>query len=424
MDKSIFAMVGPFVPANEPMTLIPYKQLRLLNATIYAATLDYNQDPSLIESLNDDPNYKKFHRLDFGHYNDTLFSIHNVNLLKALWCRRRYIQHCIHWYDDHPTDIIYSSAFPQFNHSAALAIKTKHPTVHWVANFTDPINHSPYKYDERTYQQYSWIEKIAFKVYCHYYVVDAIEAQCLEQADALIFICEEQRDFMLEQYSLYFNHVALETLQAKSYVYPLNFIKAWEDPVLLRAKKAHSINYLECDQTIRIGHFGRVYGLRLCAEFIEAIRLLIAQYPHLHSRLIIEQYGEFQKSDKALIHEYGLEEVFRLYEKLPYRQYMDRLEQCDAVLIFDTILPEEMIQPYLPSKVLEYSLLQKDTLSITTSRSPLYRICKASHALVAKYDRHDILDQLLLLLHGERSRIQYCYENKDLISIMKQAFGL
>ena len=412
-------MVGPFVPANEPMTLIPYKQLRLLDADIYAATLSYKEDPSLRVHLLEDPNYSKFNVLNFGKYNDALFSINNVNLFKALWCKHKYVRNCIQWFDHHPTDIIYSSAFPQFNHSAALEIKAKHPDVYWVANFTDPINHSPYKYDERTYRQYSLVEKVAFKVYCYYYVVDDIEAQCLETADALIFICEEQRDFMLEQYRLYYHRVPVDELLKKSFVYPLNYIAQWEN-----LEKIQSNTMVKTTDRICLGHFGRVYGHRLCEAFIRAVRLLYDRYPQYVNRLIIEQYGEFQKSDRKLIQALGLSDSFVINDKVDYQSYMTLLAKCDAVLIFDTILPEDMIQPYLPSKVLEYSLLQKNTLSITTSKSPLYRLAKASGALVAKYDSEDIVKQLIRLLEGERSVINYCFENEQLEPIMRKAFKL
>ena len=416
---TIFAMVGPFVPANEPMTLIPYKQLRLLDAIIYAATLRYKPDESLKPKLEQDINYSKFHILNFGKYNDALFSIHNVNLFKALWCKYRYIQKCVRWFDHHHADVIYSSAFPQFNHTAALKIKSKYPDVRWIANFTDPINHSPYKYDKRTYQNYSVVEKVAFKVYCYFYVVDDIEARCLEQADALLFICEEQRDFMLEQYQRYYHRVSIDDLMKKSFIYPLNYIREWENIDIPEFSEVLK-NKDKCKK-IRIGHFGRVYGHRLCAEFIEAIKLLYEQYKN---QLVVEQYGEFQKSDRKLIQKYGLQETFEIQEKVSYQQYMSLLSQCDYVLIFDTILPDETIQPYLPSKVLEYSLLKKNTLSITTKTSPLYRIAKQSNALVAKYDRNDIKDKLLSLLNGTASLLDYCYENNDLKGIVEQAFDL
>lgn len=420
MNKpSIFAMVGPFVPANEPMTLIPYKQLRLLDADIYAATLSYKEDPSIRTHLLEDPNYRKFHLLDFGKYNDALFSIHNVNLFKALWCKHRYIQKCVQWFNQHPTDIIYSSAFPQFNHSAALEIKANYPNVLWVANFTDPINHSPYKYDERTYKQYSAVEKVAFKVYCHYYVVDDIEAECLEKADSLIFICEEQRDFMIEQYQRYYHRASIDTLMNKSFIYPLNYIAQWENLEAIQSQKSYKTS-----DKIRLGHFGRVYRHRLCEAFIRAVRLLYDRYPQYANRLVIEQYGEFQKSDRKLIKELGLEDTFVINDKVDYQHYMELLAKCDAVLIFDTILPEDTIQPYLPSKVLEYSLLKKNTLSITTTRSPLYRLAKASNALVAKYDSDDIVQQLVKLLDGKASVIQYCAENCELEPVIKKAFQM
>ena len=113
-------------------------------------------------------------------------------------------------------------------------------------------------------------------------------------------------------------------------------------------------------------------------EFIYAIDKLYKDYPHYRNRIEFQQYGEFQKSDLKLIRKLGLSDTFVINSKLDYEDYMRALDGCDYLLILDTILKDDEIQPYLPSKILEYSLLKKNTLSITTKTSPLYRICKNS----------------------------------------------
>ena len=88
----------------------------------------------------------------------------------------------------------------------------------------------------------------------------------------------------------------------------------------------------------------------------------------------------------------------------------------DAVLLFDTILPEDTIQPYLPSKIIEYSLLNKDVLAVTTSKSPTYRIMKDSQAVACRYDRRDILEGLKkIVIERVPSQINYEYTNEEAI---------
>ena len=92
------------------------------------------------------------------------------------------------------------------------------------------------------------------------------------------------------------------------------------------------------------------------------------------------------------------------------------MNESDAVLLFDTILPETEFQPYLPSKILEYSLLEKDTLGISTSRSPAYRIMKESNAIVCRYDQKEIekgLEELIIEHHP--SVIRYATDNRTAV---------
>ena len=95
---------------------------------------------------------------------------------------------------------------------------------------------------------------------------------------------------------------------------------------------------------------------------------------------------------------------------------IEKMYQSDAVLLFDTILDEDTIQPYLPSKIMEYSLLKKDVLAVTTSKSPSYRILKESNAIACKYDRNDILKGLEdLLLNHRESKVHYAYTKEQAI---------
>ena len=381
--KRCLVIPGTFVPANEPMTQLVYKQLRRLPFEMDVCALRYwEEDPTVRQRLEQDEHYRKFSVHWVDDYRNVLFSIRNVNLPSALHHMQKYIDTAVSMYNGQ--EYIYTSSFPCYTVRAAMKIKEAHPGVRWIANFTDPINHSPYKVaDEETYKAYSLPEKIAFRLYCKYYVADEDEINALENADVLLFICPEQREFMLRQYGLYTHRIPTDEIRAKSVIVPLNYVPEWNTLESLR-DDAHD-GFL-------LSHFGRIYGLRIIEEFLYAMRMFLDKHPDFP--LVFEQYGEFRKSDRKLIENLSLQNHVRIHDKIPYEECLQKMKASDAVLIFDTILPEEEIQPYLPSKVIEYSLLQKNTLAITTKTSPTYRIMQESGALAAAYDRNDILQKM------------------------------
>jgi glycosyltransferase involved in cell wall biosynthesis len=404
--KRCLVIPGPFVPYNDTITMLVYKHLRLLDLTYDVCALGNPADPGLERMLKQDPAYSKFNIQTVDAYNNVLFSIKNVDLFKGLRHMKRYVEKAVSMYNGQ--DLIYTNSWPCYTVRPALTLKKAHPNVRWIASFSDPINHSPYKYDQETYRSYSLPEKVCFHLYCRYYVVDQDEADAFEHADLLVFICPEQRDFMIEQYMKYFHQISETEIRKKCVLVPLNYIPEWNQ--LIPRQKAPR----KSGDPFVLSHFGRVYGYRLTAEFIQAVRLFCEKYPDFPLR--IEQYGEFRKSDRKLIHQLHLDSIFQIHDKIPYDACIAKMKDADAVLLFDTILPEDEIQPYLPSKILEYSLLEKDVLAVTTPKSPSYRIMKQTNAIACRYERSDIEQGLeALLIQHQPSKIHYAADNETAV---------
>ena len=397
-----YAITGVFVPTNEPMSLLSYKYLRSLNFQCDVIALESDTDISLSNKLQNDSRYKNFQVDYVGKYNDALFSIKNVNLIKALYNVNKYINDAVNHFDNSKYDLLYTSSFPAYTIRAGKIIKDKNPNIPWIASFTDPINNSPYKNDQRTYNEYILPEKIAYKAYCKYYVDDNDEITAFNYADLLVFICEEQRDFMIEQYLKKSTLYSKEELLAKSIVFPLNYIKEWNDII----KMDNDIK----NEVFTFAHFGRVYGLRDATNFIYAVDKL---HKETNQRFIVKQYGEFRKSDIALINKLGLKEYFEINKKISYEKCIEEMNKADILLVFDTIMPNDEIQPYLPSKLLEYSLLEKNTLTITCKNSPSYRIASSSDALVCFDDVDNIKECLIQAFTTKKSILNYKYENEE-----------
>ena len=394
--KRCLAVTGTFLPYNDVTTQLVYKQLRLLPLKFDVCALDGGStDPSFVNKI-----------VSPFSYQDATFSINNPNLTKALCTVNKYVSYATNLYDNH--DIVYTSSLPCYTTRVGVALKKMNPNIRWIASFSDPINHSPYKYDKETIKSYYPIQRECFFIYTHFYFVDKDEANAFELAELLLFICEEQRDFMIEQYMKYFHKISEVEVRKKCVIVPLSYIPEWN-------KHQEQLISKQFTNTFVFAHFGRIYGLRIIKEFIYALDEFIKEYPDINIQ--IEQYGEFRRSDKKLIHKLGLDSHFIIHNKYSYDEGFKRMSEANAVLLFDTIMPEDQIQPYLPSKVMEYSLLKKNVLAVTTSKSPTYRLMKKTGSVVCRYDRNDIKKGLEeIVIKGKTSIIDYSYTNKEAVS--------
>lgn len=396
---------GPFVPTNEPMTMVSYKNLRCLSFEYDVIVLKYKKDITLDKKLINDPKFNKFNIIDAGNYNKVLFSIKNIFLPIALFHMKEYIEFCIRQFESNSYEFLYTSSFPAYTTRVGYELKMKKHKFCWIASFTDPINNSPYKPNKRTNADYDIIHRIAFNIYCKYYVRDADEIIAIENADILVFICEEQRDFMIEQYIKKRFKLSEHQIIAKSVIFPLSYVKEWNDVPNVEAR-------VKDNDKIICSHFGRVYGLRKIDNFIRAISELVNEYSFLKERLIIKQFGQFRKTDLKLIKSLNLEKYFEFYDKIPYDKCLEEMANSDILLIFDTIIEDTEWQPYLPSKILEYSLIQKDVFALTTKRSPTYRIMKNSNTYCAVDDIKSIKEEFMSLIENGNSKVEYRNENE------------
>ncbi len=408
--KRCLVIPATFFPYNDTNSQIVYKHLRLLDMEYDVCALrTYPEEEELMKRLEEDENYRKFHVTWADEYNNVWFNIKNVNLFKGLKHMKQYVDQAVQMYDGQ--DYVYTMTWPCYTTRAGVKLKRERPAVKWIAAFSDPINHNPYMFDEETYKHYSLPEKIAFKLYLKYYVVAEDEANALEQADLLVFISEELRDFMIEQYMKYFGRISEDEIRKKCVVVPLNYIQEWN--MLKPAEHERGDVY-------HLSHFGRIYGLRIIREFIHAFKMFTEKHPD--TKVIIGQYGEFRKTDRKLIHELGLDDYFEIHDKIPYSECIERMRNSDGVLLFDTILPDDQFQPFLPSKLMEYSLLEKDVLAVTTEKSPAMRVMKKTDAIACLYDRNEILKGLEeLIIEGKPSKVSYQMTNEEAAVILSEA---
>ncbi|MFI3283600.1 MAG: glycosyltransferase [Erysipelotrichaceae bacterium] len=413
MKNKILAITGAFLPYNDTVTLLAYKHLRRTGLEADVIALSANEDRNILNDFENDPYRNKVKIIYSKAYHDTIAGMQNKNVFKGMMNVFLYCKDACKRYKEVNYQYVYTSSIPCFTHLAGYWIKKKNRDVKWIASFSDPINKSPYKYDKETFIEYSIIEKIGFLVYIFLYMNAYYEKIAMKHADRLVFICEEQRDFMIQNYP----RKKRESLLAKSIIIPLNYIEEWDLYKELMGEDNYTLN--PCKTIV---HMGRIYGLRNFKNIILAIKELNDEIEHLECKLQIVQYGEFLNRYKKMIEEYNLGNLFVYKEKVSYGQGIQIMKEADALLLVDTIFDDEQkIQPYLPSKIMEYFLLRKPIVAIANQLSPTYRLMKENDLACSQNNVEDIKCQFRdLIVMDTYSASSKVHENKEIMDVLKE----
>lgn len=362
MKDRMFVVPGSFVPYNDTVTLLTYKRLRNLNLDMDVFCFKGKEDIGLLEELRKDKNYSKFNIKYTSNLQTAIARNNPIRLPASIVLMFKYVCDSLIEFEKNNYKYLYTSIVPGISHICGYKIKKKHPEVIWYASFSDPFKGSPYK--KADLSKRSIFYKIAFTVgsFCYYH--NKYEELAVLNADKLVFICEEQRDFTLSQYS------NKEELLKKSIIMPLTFIPEWN-----MYKDLLAINKVNNSPKQAV-HLGRLYGLRKINSFLEALKELKEEDDNIEEKIVFHQYSEIQPYDIKIIKEYGLEKLFIVHDKVSYKDSVKIMKEADVLVLFDTLMPKDNVQPYLPSKIVEYLMLKKPILGICDSNSPSYRILK------------------------------------------------
>ena len=396
MTKKILVIPGGFVPYNDTVTLLSYKHLRSLDAEIDVIALKGKEDEGLVQSLKEDENFKKFNIEYFGYYDDTVATYERKNVVS---CFFNFIKYCFYAKNkakEKKYDVVYTSSIPSFTHLSGYFIKKMlKDDIVWIASFSDPLYKSPYKKDLESFKEYNIIQKIGFFVYIWIYMNGMYEKIAQKYADKVLYICKEQKEFMVSHYP------NQEELNKKAMVIPLNYIKDWSiyKDLLIKNKTKNKKKI--------ISHFGRIYGLRKIDLVLQAIKELKEEIPNLSEKLVFEQYGQILDRYVNMIEELNISDIFKCFDKISYKDVMDKMHKSDALALYDTFVKEDEMQPYLPSKSLEYLLLKKDLLILAQKNSPTYRIFISYGYKCTDNDVNSIKERIKEILYSDNGYMDY-----------------
>lgn len=402
MKNKILVIPGSFVPANDTVTLLTYKRLKHLNIPIDVLALKRKEDIGIKKELEKDKDFNKFNIEYTTEYENTICINHPIRLPLGLINMYRYIRKSLKKYNQEKYKYIFTSSVPGISHICGKAIKKRNNDVIWYASFSDPIKGSPYKKDPNV-EKRSIFYRIAFNVGSFVYMNNKYEEVAIKNADKLIFICKEQRDFTLGQYP------NSDELKKKSIILPLCYIDDWK---MYKDLIGYEKQATYPKQAV---HLGRLYGLRTIDTFLEALKELKDGDVSLKDKIVFHQYSEIQKEDVAYIKENNLADVFVVHDKVNYDKAIDIMKNADILVLFDTIMPNAKVQPYLPSKIVEYLLLKKDILGICCDNSPSYRILNEYGYNTVGYTKEEIKKSINYLIENE-DKHEYDLSNLESIN--------
>lgn len=400
MKDRMFVVPGTFVPFNDTVTLLTYKRLRNLDLDMDVFAFKAKEDPGLMKELEKDECFKKFHIRYTSDYDNAIARNHPIRLPLSLILMNKYVRDSLKEFEKGEYKHLFTSIVPGISHICGMKIKKKHPEVKWYASFSDPFKNSPYKKAELSDR--SIIYKFIYSVGGFFLYNNRFEEAAIRNADKFIFICEEQRDFTLSQYP----DMDREELMKKSIIMPLTYIPSWD-----MYKKLIDVPRVEHTPKQAV-HLGRLYGLRKIDSFIEALRELKQEDPDLKDKIVFHQYSEIQSTDIRKIKEYGLEDVFMVHDKVSYDKSVEIMKDSDVLVLFDTLMPGKPVQPYLPSKIVEYLMLKKPILGICDDNSPSYRILK-EYGFDAVGSEKDIIKDNIRKIISENRTYDYSIEKMN-----------
>lgn len=408
MRDRMFVVPGPFVPYNDTITLLTYKRLRNLDLDMDVFAFKGKEDQGLLKELEKDENFKKFHIKYTSDVDHAIARNHPWRLPESLILMYKYIQNSVREFEKGNYKYLFTSIVPGVSHLCGKAIKKKHPEVMWYASFSDPFKNSPYK--KADLEGRSIFYKFVYLVGGFTLYNSKYEEAAVLNADKLIFICEEQMEYTLSQYK------NTEELKKKAIIMPLTYIPEWEmySSLINEHKK-------ETRKPLEAVHLGRLYGLRKINTFLEALKELKEEDKDLSKKIVFHQYSEIQAPDVKKIKEYNLEDVFILHKTVSYDKSVEVMKNSDILVLFDTLMTDKPVQPYLPSKIVEYLLLRKPILGICDKNSPSFRILKAHGFNEVGSDVESIKRNIKSLIDGVSIEE---YSIDDLNSDMYNMLGL
>jgi hypothetical protein len=272
---------------------------------------------------------------------------------------------------------VYSRSWLMANHFLAAEYKFRNPDVFWIAEFSDPLifdlSNSPKTYKEMIIDNNEYITKINNQISdfnaknstnfpsiennaSAYFVAEYITYLF---ADKVVFINENQRKIMLDQFPV----------DVKDFIWSKTEIQP--HPTL--PDKYYHIKEADLnldDEFINIAYFGSdYYGKRNFEALFYSLESLNHKYK---DKIRLYLFINDKKLIKRLISTLAVKDNIIIKKPLEYLEFLNATTKFDVLAVNDVVTKGSFeVNPYLPSKLSDYLGSKRDIWAISEKGSVL-----------------------------------------------------
>lgn len=216
-------------------------------------------------------------------------------------------------------DALVTFGQPMSDHLFGLRLARASRRIPWIAHFSDPWADNPFRVRGRLGRSLNL----------------RLEARVAEQADALVFTAEEQRDLVLAKYPA--------PLGAKAHVVPHA-----HDPALYPEPT-------EQGDSLVARYIGTFYGNRSPEPLLRALQALTERQPVALRGVRVEFVGAGRLPEESSLEFVGVR------GPVDYLESLELMRASDLLLVVDA--PGET-SPFLPSKLIDYAGARRPIVAI------------------------------------------------------------
>lgn len=182
----------------------------------------------------------------------------------------------------------------------------------------------------------------------------------------------------------------------------------FEIPLCGYSKETLTQGFINNHEIFRIVHAGSVHGVRRLDEMLISISYLKRKITNLSDVLEILIVGRCSEAELKKISQYGHQDVIKLHGYCSQSELLRFLQQSDALLLLDPMIKGNYS---FPSKLCEYTQMNKPILAFAEESSPSYNYLKTCGHYAFTESESDKMGECILSLMSGIDKL--CNERDD-----------
>jgi poly(ribitol-phosphate) beta-N-acetylglucosaminyltransferase len=265
---------------------------------------------------------------------------------------------------------VYSRAMWPASHFAAAALKARHPSIRWIAEFSDPMLHDVHgeiradlaEEDELITSLREAIAATGFHMPQDLRMWEWVELIAYALADEIVFTNENQRSYMLGYAK------SPELAERAANVSLVAHHPTLPEEFYTRSQSKYCLD----PSQVNIGYFGVFYATRGLDEVMAALAGITES---ARTRLRLHIFTHAADEARTEVDQRGLSDVVVLNDYVPFLEFLNLTTRFDVLIVNDASTKDHHpLNPYLPSKLSDYLGSGTPIWSIVEEQSVLSRM--------------------------------------------------